>query len=114
MRFLALPCVLIASLSLAQQPLTSLPYTPSLDLHAMDRSVQPCQNFYMYSCGTWIKDNPIPADQASWDVYGKLTYENQLFLWGLLLQAMCASRPYSRSCARMYSAVSLDCGVPAR
>jgi len=87
MRFLALPFVLIAEISFAQQPLASLPYTPSLDLHAMDRSVQPCQNFYMYSCGTWIKDNPIPADQASWDVYGKLTYENQLFLWGLLLEA---------------------------
>src|SRR6266702_4747298 len=65
----------------AQQPLTSLPYTPGLDLHAMDRSAQPCENFYQYACGTWIKDNPIPPDQARWDVYSKLTYENQLFLW---------------------------------
>ena len=69
----------------AQQPLTSLPYTPSLDIQAMDRSVEPCENFYLYACGTWIKDNPIPPDQARWDVYSKLTYENQLFLWGLLL-----------------------------
>lgn len=71
----------------AQQPLTSLPYTPGLDIQSMDRSVEPCQNFYLYSCGTWMKDNPIPPDQARWDVYSKLTYENQLFLWGLLLQA---------------------------
>lgn len=71
----------------AQQPLTSLPYTPSLDPGAMDRSVQPCENFYLYACGTWIKDNPIPADQSRWDVYSKLTYENQLYLWGLLLDA---------------------------
>src|ERR1700742_3331574 len=71
----------------AQEPLNSLPYTPGLDLKAMDRSVQPCDNFYQYACGTWIKDNPIPSDQPRWDVYGKLTYENQLYLWGLLLQA---------------------------
>ncbi len=71
----------------AQQPLNSLPYTPSLDLKAMDRSADPCDNFYQYACGTWIKDNPIPADQANWDVYSKLTYENELYLWGLLLQA---------------------------
>src|SRR5580700_10974157 len=79
--------IILSPCLFAQQPLTTLPYTPSLDIHAMDRSVQPCENFYLYSCGTWIKDNPIPADQARWDVYAKLTYENQLFLWGLLLEA---------------------------
>ena len=86
MRLVAAFLVLLPALY-SQQPLTSLPYTPSLDVHAMDQSVQPCENFYKYSCGTWIKDNPIPADQARWDVYGKLTYENELFLWGLLEQA---------------------------
>jgi len=71
----------------AQQPITTLPYTPSLDLAAMDRSVQACDNFYLYSCGNWIRNNPIPPDQASWDVYAKLQHDNQLYLWGLLLQA---------------------------
>jgi putative endopeptidase len=87
MRLLAAVTLLALPGLFAQQPLTSLPYTPSLDLKAMDRTVQACDNFYLYSCGTWIKDNPIPADQARWDVYSKLTYENQLYLWGLLQQA---------------------------
>ena len=73
--------------SQAPQPLTSMPNTPSLDPKAMDRTVNPCENFYLYSCGTWMKDNPVPADQSRWDVYSKLTYENQLYLWGLLLEA---------------------------
>ncbi|MDE2142093.1 MAG: M13 family peptidase, partial [Elusimicrobia bacterium] len=50
----------------------ALPYTPGLDVKAMDRSVNPCDDFYLYSCGGWKKRNPIPADQTAWDVYGKL------------------------------------------
>ena len=85
MRILAI--FICVTAALAQQPMSSLPYSPSLDLTAIDRAANPCENFYQFACGTWIKNNPIPADQARWDVYGKLTNDNQLFLWGLLDQA---------------------------
>ncbi len=39
----------------------ALAYTPSLDVTAMDRSADPCVDFYQYSCGGWQKNNPIPA-----------------------------------------------------
>src|SRR5208283_2503652 len=65
----------------------TLPYTPSLDVTAMDRSVDPCVDFYTYSCGGWQKKNPIPPDQTSWSVYGKLYQDNLEFLRGILEQA---------------------------
>jgi putative endopeptidase len=64
-----------------------LPYTPSLDLASMDKTADPCVNFYQYSCGGWKKNNPIPADQTSWSVYGKLYQDNLVFLKGILEQA---------------------------
>lgn len=70
-----------------ERPLQQLPYTPSLDLNSMDKAADPCVDFYQYVCGGWKKNNPIPPDEASWSVYGKLEDENAQFLWGILEDA---------------------------
>ncbi|MGO9830278.1 MAG: M13 family metallopeptidase [Myxococcaceae bacterium] len=71
----------------ADKPLAQLPYTPSLDVSAMDRSADPCVDFYAFTCGGWQRSNPIPADQAGWSVYAKLQTDTQRYLWGLLADA---------------------------
>jgi putative endopeptidase len=99
-KFLCLSLLLIAGLmitgltaAVAQAPSTpsssgpALPYSPSLDISSMDKSVDPCVDLYRYSCGGWQKKNPIPPDQTSWSVYGKLYQDNLTFLRGMLEQA---------------------------
>jgi putative endopeptidase len=85
---LLLLSLILAGTTFAQgQGEPALPYTPGLDLSSMDRSADPCVSLYQYACGRWQKNNPIPADQTSWSVYGKLYQDNLNFLRGILEQA---------------------------
>ena len=38
-----------------------------LDSSAIDRTVSPCNNFYQYACGNWIKNTTLPADMSHYD-----------------------------------------------
>ena len=84
---LLLAILIPAGLCAQDHPLTALPYTPSLEASFLDRSADPCVDFYKFACGSWNKLNPIPADQPRWDVYSKLHTDNQRFLWGILEEA---------------------------
>ncbi len=72
------------SLASGQQSAGTAKSQPVLDVSSMDRSVDPCTDFYTYSCGGWMKKNPIPPDQSSWSAYGKLQDENTAQLRGIL------------------------------
>jgi endothelin-converting enzyme/putative endopeptidase len=58
-------------------------FDPSL----IDKSVDPCDNFYLYSCGGWLKRNPLPPDKTSYDRYNELFEVNRLHLREILEQA---------------------------
>ena len=73
--FFFLVAVLLAAAAAFSQNLSSSSQ-PVLDVSAMDPTVDPCVDFYKYSCGGWMKKNPIPSDQSSWSTYGKLQDEN--------------------------------------
>jgi endothelin-converting enzyme/putative endopeptidase len=64
-----------------------------LNLDAMDPSIDPCVDFFAYSCGGWLRKNPIPPDESTWGVTGKLQDDNVIQLRGILEEAVKANPP---------------------
>jgi len=57
------------------------------NLANLNRSVSPCDNFYEFADGGWIKNNPIPPDHASWGTFSKLNDSNEEALHQILEEA---------------------------
>jgi putative endopeptidase len=54
---------------------------------ALDKTADPCVDFYQFACGTWKKNNPIPSDQPIWSRFGELAERNREVLRRILENA---------------------------
>ncbi|CAJ0914512.1 unnamed protein product, partial [Mesorhabditis belari] len=59
-------------------------HTASVILSSMNASVDPCQDFYAYACGQWIKGHPIPDDAPSVSNFENLGQDLEFALKELL------------------------------
>lgn len=62
-------------------------FDPSL----VDTKIDPCENFYRFSCNGWFQRNPLPADQTSYGRFTELAEINRKHLREILEQAAVAS-----------------------
>jgi putative endopeptidase len=78
------------------------------DINAVDKSADPCADFYQYACGGWLKSHPIPPNWSYSDLYQQMTDINDRRVAAILDQAARAPRSENEQRIGDYFSSCLD------
>ncbi|HEY1527171.1 MAG TPA: M13 family metallopeptidase [Candidatus Angelobacter sp.] len=82
-----LTAILLLTGAALQLPAQESKTTSESVVSSLDKTADPCVDFYQFACGKWIKNNPIPADHPIWSRFNELAERNREVLRGILENA---------------------------
>ncbi len=73
-------CLSLATLSLIAQA------KPGIDPANLDTAVKPCEDFYSFANGGWLKSHAIPSDKARYGAFEEVSERNRAILQQILTE----------------------------
>ena len=107
--FVALPLATVITLAQAPSPSQS-----GLQLDAMDRTADPCVDFYQFACGAWTAKNPVPADRATWGRFDELQERNNDTLHRILEDAAAGKDAEQKTIGDYYASCMDEAGINSK
>jgi len=86
LKFLAVSALLVPALW-AQQAESKKPGEVRFSPDMLDKSIEPCNDFYAYACSKWQAQNPVPADRATWGRFNELQERGEYIVRDILEKA---------------------------
>lgn len=87
----------------------------AVDRDALDTSVSPCDDFYQFACGSWLKKTEIPSDEATWSrSFSVIRDRNEEILHGILegyAKGQGQDEPYAKQLGAYYGACMDEDGI---
>ncbi|XP_050357045.1 endothelin-converting enzyme homolog isoform X1 [Nymphalis io] len=83
-------------------------YTASEVIRALDENQDPCEDFYDFACGGWIRNNPIPEGKSSWGIFSKIELQNQLIIRSAIEKINITDPSDAEAKARVYYDACID------
>ena len=87
---------------------------PAVELASLDRTADPCNDFYQFACGGWIAGHPIPADRSGWARFDELQDRNNELLHRILETAAAKPTAETRKIGDYYGSCMDEAGIDAR
>ena len=114
--------LLVSTAALAEEPAAATKSATGVvpgrfDIGALDRSVDPCVDFYQFACGGWRAKNPVPPDQTRWGRFNELAERNREDLHQILEKAKddkAKRSPLEAKVGDFYAACMDEAGIEAR
>jgi endothelin-converting enzyme/putative endopeptidase len=88
--------------------------TSTVDLASLDRTADPCGDFYQFACGGWMARHPIPSDRSQWATFDELQERNNQKLREILEEAQAHPTEETRKIGDYYASCMDETGIDAR
>jgi putative endopeptidase len=88
--------------------------TAAVDVASLDRSVEPCNDFYQFACGSWMTSHPVPSDHSIWARFDELQERNDEALHRILEAAVGTRTAETKQIGDYYYSCMDERGIEAK